>query len=180
MTISRQKINFQTHLNLFNKWLEKDGRPLSDKEYRAIKNCKKHLKQKLEDNIANKAELIEQNLKRFLQTLFSNKEANQVIAQDFNSKATTLIKKIDLYIKCDADITPAAHNRLNHLKSFLSSNMAWLRNAYNIPILVRSGNAHRDSTEFDFENLRKNGNFDIRHQQRKHKAFKLEKINAQK
>lgn len=178
MPLSRHKANLQSDLLIFNYWLENEGKPLTNREIRALNVSAKNT---LQDVIAKKVDCIEENLKVFLKRIMQNKDKTRLQALEFNNKATTMLKRIDMFLLNEQNVTLAAQEKLKQLNEKLISNMAWVRNTYNIPVLIRSGNAHKkNEIEHDFETLRKNGNFDIKHQQRKHRMVKAEKITVQK
>lgn len=179
MSLTRKKLNLQLELQLFNHWLLQLGKPLSHKEIKALKECKKAFKASGQDIIPQKAQDLHQSIKRFINKITEDKDKTRLTALSFHQKASTLINRIKRYLECDEQVTPAASRRLEELQSQLRSSIAWVRNTYNVPVIVRNGKAHRDEpdTEFDFETLRKHGRFDIRHQQRKHRFHKQNKTS---
>lgn len=178
MTISRYKLDFQTELQIFNQWLLNYGKAISERELRAFKQQKRNCKKQHNHNqeqVAKRSQQTSSLLKPFVEYLINRKSQSAKLAIEFNTRTITMINHIDCFLKKELNLSDAAIRNLQLLKTKLATSLAWIRNSFSIPVIINSGKAHPDRVEYDFENLRRNGNFDIRHQQRRERFEKNRK-----
>lgn len=177
--LSKQKREIKFILDEFSDWLKRDGQPMTQKQIQELRNRKKKTRVcNAQDDICKKAFNINKIITKFARQIQNSED--QKILINFHKRMIFLYRKINLVLDNPQELSKQAKVNLYNLQETLDEQISYLSKMYQN---LFPKQAQTNSTKIGINKnsqLRKNGNFDIKHQQRRSRTKRIELANVGK